>query len=78
MLLKPGLLPDLGFEPEDFCILRHRAVWLAMTGLHASGHPIDLRAVQARVETTRGPRGSGRPLFRPQPLVGYTSTRWTR
>lgn len=41
IMIKPGLLPSLNLEVDDFYDPRHKAVFAAMRNLEAAGKPID-------------------------------------
>lgn len=50
ILIKPGLLPDLQLEVDDFYDPRHKAVFAAMRNLEAAEKPIDLVMLATELE----------------------------
>jgi replicative DNA helicase len=61
VLLDPGLIPSVSarLTPEDFYAERHRVVYQAMLDLQADGVEVDLRTLQAQLETRNHLEGIG-------------------
>ncbi len=61
VLLDPALIPSLSarLTPEDFYAERHRVVYQAMLDLQATGVAVDLRTLQAQLESRQHLEGVG-------------------